>query len=196
MRAVAADRAGNDGLEGGVRWKLLGGHFVCSGGFCSEDLGVNIVGPFIRDCEAERLFLCCVVRVGYWPDQPVDRSRVVASFFATRALLAPVVVVSRFDSFEVCPGVGTVVTAIVACGVPEWWHSFSYRWYLYPVWVMVCGGTSYTSLSGVDVELCFVEVVWCDLPHNVLHPPSVLFRAFRVFGLQRHCVRLVPPAVV
>ncbi|MQL89054.1 hypothetical protein Taro_021631 [Colocasia esculenta] len=44
--------------------------------------------------------------------------------------------------------------------------------YLYPVWVMVCGGTSYTSLSGVDVELCFVEVVWCDLPHNVFHPPS------------------------
>ncbi|MQL90570.1 hypothetical protein Taro_023165, partial [Colocasia esculenta] len=24
------------------------------------------VGPFVRDCEAERLFLCCVVRVGYW----------------------------------------------------------------------------------------------------------------------------------
>ncbi|MQM07645.1 hypothetical protein Taro_040483 [Colocasia esculenta] len=38
------------------------------------------VGPFVRDCEAERLFLCCVVRVGYWPDQPVVRSRVVASF--------------------------------------------------------------------------------------------------------------------
>ncbi|MQL97659.1 hypothetical protein Taro_030353 [Colocasia esculenta] len=51
------------------------------------------VGPFVRDCEAERLFLCCVVRVGYWPDQLVDRSRVVASFYATRALLAPVVVV-------------------------------------------------------------------------------------------------------
>ncbi|MQL89767.1 hypothetical protein Taro_022346 [Colocasia esculenta] len=27
---------------------------------------------------------------------------------------------------EVCLGVGTVVTAIVACGVPEWWHSFGY----------------------------------------------------------------------
>ncbi|MQL77128.1 hypothetical protein Taro_009543 [Colocasia esculenta] len=38
------------------------------------------VGPFIHDCEAERLFLCCVVRAGYWPDQPVVRSRVVASF--------------------------------------------------------------------------------------------------------------------
>ncbi|MQL81936.1 hypothetical protein Taro_014405 [Colocasia esculenta] len=53
---------------------------------------------------------------------------------------------SRFDPFEVCPGVGTVVTAVVACGVPEWWHNFDYGWYLYPVWVMVCGGTSYTSL--------------------------------------------------
>ncbi|MQL85042.1 hypothetical protein Taro_017557 [Colocasia esculenta] len=44
------------------------------------------VGPFVRDCETERLFLCCVVRVGYWPDQPVVHSRVVASFFPTRAL--------------------------------------------------------------------------------------------------------------
>ncbi|MQL83376.1 hypothetical protein Taro_015858, partial [Colocasia esculenta] len=100
MRAVAADRAGNDGLEGGVRGKLLG---------------------------------------------------------------------SRFDSFEVCPGVGTVVTTVVACGVPEWWHCFGYgcsacygvpcygtgllavsvlvpcgNRYLYPVWVMVCDGTSCT----------------------------------------------------
>ncbi|MQL73477.1 hypothetical protein Taro_005831 [Colocasia esculenta] len=56
------------------------------------------------------------------------------------------VVRSRFDPFEVCPGVGTVVTAVVACGVPEWWHSFGYGWYLYPVWVMVCGGMSYSSL--------------------------------------------------
>ncbi|MQM19643.1 hypothetical protein Taro_052651, partial [Colocasia esculenta] len=46
------------------------------------------VGPFVRDCEAERLFLCCVVRIGYWPDQLVVRSRVVASFFLTRALPA------------------------------------------------------------------------------------------------------------
>ncbi|MQL81084.1 hypothetical protein Taro_013534, partial [Colocasia esculenta] len=37
-------------------------------------------------------------------------------------------VTSRFDPFEVCPGVGIVVTAIVACGVPEWWHSFGYGW--------------------------------------------------------------------
>ncbi|MQM12665.1 hypothetical protein Taro_045584, partial [Colocasia esculenta] len=54
---------------------------------------------------------------------------------------------SRFDSFEVCPGVGTVVTAVVVCGVPEWWHSFGYGWYLYPV-------------------------VWCDLSLNVLYPSS------------------------
>ncbi|MQM01523.1 hypothetical protein Taro_034280, partial [Colocasia esculenta] len=52
------------------------------------------VGPFVRDCEAERLFFCCVVRVGYWPDQPVVHSRVVASFFLTRAL--PLAVVREF----------------------------------------------------------------------------------------------------
>ena len=59
--------------------------------------------------------------------------------------------------------------------------------YLYPVWVMVCGGMSYTSLSGVDVELCFVEVVWCDLPHNVLHPPSgkLPYMVFMCDGLAR-----------
>ncbi|MQL87851.1 hypothetical protein Taro_020400, partial [Colocasia esculenta] len=52
------------------------------------------VRPFVCDCEAERLFLCCVVRVGYWPDQLVVRSRVVASFFLTRAL--PLAVVREF----------------------------------------------------------------------------------------------------
>ncbi|MQL99624.1 hypothetical protein Taro_032345, partial [Colocasia esculenta] len=30
-----------------------------------------VVGPFVRDCETERLFLCCVVRVGYWRHEPV-----------------------------------------------------------------------------------------------------------------------------
>ncbi|MQL75668.1 hypothetical protein Taro_008049, partial [Colocasia esculenta] len=63
------------------------------------------VGPFVRDCEAERLFFCCVVRVGYWPDQPVVRSRVVASFpsdscFAIRRGLRVCDSWSRFDSFE------------------------------------------------------------------------------------------------
>ncbi|MQM09782.1 hypothetical protein Taro_042660 [Colocasia esculenta] len=58
--------------------------------------------------------------------------------------------VCRFDSFEVCLGVGTVVTAVVVCGLLEWWHSFGYGWYLYPVWV-----------------------VWCDLPLNVLYPSLV-----------------------
>ncbi|MQL99883.1 hypothetical protein Taro_032613 [Colocasia esculenta] len=63
---------------------------------------------------------------------------------------------SRFDSFEVCPGVGIVVTAVVACGVPEWWHSFGYGWYLYPVWVMVCGGLGVIVVertSGVELVL-------------------------------------------
>ncbi|MQL87697.1 hypothetical protein Taro_020252, partial [Colocasia esculenta] len=177
VRVVEAEQMGDDRLEGDVRGKLLGfcreSRFYRSliallrvlhagelGGLIDPDIGSCFfglslaysgvvlvgphscltcsrgaeVGPFVRDCEAERLFLCCVVR-------------------------------SRFDSFEVCSGVGTVVIAIVACRVPEWWHSFSYRWYLYPVWVMVCGSMSYTSLSGVDVELCFVEVV-CTLDIN------------------------------
>ncbi|MQM17115.1 hypothetical protein Taro_050083, partial [Colocasia esculenta] len=80
------------------------------------------VGPFVRDCETERLFLCCVVR-------------------------------SRFDPFEVCSGVDTVVTAVVACGVPEWWHSFGYGWYMYPVWVMSCDLplVVFSPFSGVTV---------------------------------------------
>ncbi|MQL92262.1 hypothetical protein Taro_024886 [Colocasia esculenta] len=63
------------------------------------------VGPFVHDYEAERLFLCCVVRVGYWPDQPVVHSRVVASFpsdscFATCREFMVYDSWSRFDSFE------------------------------------------------------------------------------------------------
>ncbi|MQL74905.1 hypothetical protein Taro_007286, partial [Colocasia esculenta] len=76
---------------------------------CSRGAAVE---PFVRDCETERLFLCCVVR-------------------------------SRFDPFEVCPGVGTVVTAVVACGVPEWWHSFGY------------GVTVVERTSGVELVLLF-----------------------------------------
>ncbi|MQM04133.1 hypothetical protein Taro_036925 [Colocasia esculenta] len=75
-------------------------------------------GLRVRGYETERLFLYCVVRVGYWPDQPVVRFRVVASFLS--------------DS---CFATGS-------CGVLEWWHSFGYGWYLYPVWVMVCGGVT------------------------------------------------------
>ncbi|MQM17713.1 hypothetical protein Taro_050689, partial [Colocasia esculenta] len=80
------------------------------------------VGPFVRDCETERLFLCCVVR-----SVPVWWRR----SFPTRTL--PLAVAREFvtrgrglSPFEVCPSVGTVVTAVVACGVPEWWHSFGY----------------------------------------------------------------------
>ncbi|MQM10646.1 hypothetical protein Taro_043545, partial [Colocasia esculenta] len=67
----------------------------------------------------------------------------------TERLFLCYVVRSMFDPFEVCPSVGTVVTAVVACGVPEWLHSFGYGWYLYPVWV-----------------------VWCDLPLVVFSPFS------------------------
>ncbi|MQL70355.1 hypothetical protein Taro_002663 [Colocasia esculenta] len=153
VRVVAANQAGNDELERGVCGVFLGfrrdsrffgssiaflsvvvrrlfrnaslvgyprffvsqAHVFVVLGVCPGVVLVGLhscltcsrgaaVGPFVRDCEAERLLLCCVVRVGYWPDQPV----------------------SRFDSFEVCPGVGIVVTMVVACGVPEWWHSFGF----------------------------------------------------------------------
>ncbi|MQM03532.1 hypothetical protein Taro_036312 [Colocasia esculenta] len=53
------------------------------------------VGPSIRDCETERWFLCCVVRVGYWHHEPVVHSRVMASFHS--------------DSwFATCRGLGVV----------------------------------------------------------------------------------------
>ncbi|MQM06080.1 hypothetical protein Taro_038902 [Colocasia esculenta] len=44
----------------------------------SSNRGGAAVGPFVRDCETERWFLCCVVRVGYWRHEPVVCSRVVA----------------------------------------------------------------------------------------------------------------------
>ncbi|MQL92075.1 hypothetical protein Taro_024690 [Colocasia esculenta] len=40
------------------------------------------VGPFVRDCETERWFLCYVVRVGYWRHEPVVHSHVVLSFLS------------------------------------------------------------------------------------------------------------------
>ncbi|MQL72338.1 hypothetical protein Taro_004676, partial [Colocasia esculenta] len=39
--------------------------------------------------------------------------------YETERLFLCCVVRSRLDPFEVCPGVGTVVTAVVACGVPS-----------------------------------------------------------------------------
>ncbi|MQL68990.1 hypothetical protein Taro_001264 [Colocasia esculenta] len=51
----------------------------------------QLVGPFVRDCETERLFLCCVVRVENWRHEPVV--------------------------FVVCPGGSTVV--FVFCGGGE-----------------------------------------------------------------------------
>ncbi|MQL92181.1 hypothetical protein Taro_024801, partial [Colocasia esculenta] len=29
------------------------------------------IGPYVRDYETERYFLCCVIRVGYWRHEPV-----------------------------------------------------------------------------------------------------------------------------
>ncbi|MQL76673.1 hypothetical protein Taro_009064 [Colocasia esculenta] len=60
-------------------------------GVCPGTVWYRRAGMRVRGYETERLFLCCVVRVGYWPDQLVVRSRVVASFLPTRALPALVV---------------------------------------------------------------------------------------------------------
>ncbi|MQL75945.1 hypothetical protein Taro_008315 [Colocasia esculenta] len=131
MRAAAVDQVGNDGLEGGVRGKLLG---------FRRDLRllVNRCGT-VEVCV---VFLDTLIPVFELYVRLRERWQ-WDSDFPEFVLLS----LSRFDSFEVCPGVGTVVTAVVVCGVPEWWHSFGYCWYLYPV-------------------------VWCDLPLNVLYPSS------------------------
>ncbi|MQL98713.1 hypothetical protein Taro_031428 [Colocasia esculenta] len=67
------------------------------------------VGPYVRDCETERLFLCCVVRVGYWSHEPVvcpvwwrRAFRLVLCYRLYRVLVVVLPV-------EVCHGVGTVV---------------------------------------------------------------------------------------
>ncbi|MQM13976.1 hypothetical protein Taro_046902 [Colocasia esculenta] len=78
------------------------------------------LGPFVHDCETERWFLCCVVWVGCWRHEPVVCSRVVASFFPTRAL--SLVVACVCDSLVevlpamVCPGGGTVLVVV------SWWY--------------------------------------------------------------------------
>ncbi|MQM12025.1 hypothetical protein Taro_044937 [Colocasia esculenta] len=77
-------------------------------------------------------------------------------FWAIRGRASALVTLMKRIAHKVCPGVGTVVTDIVACGVPEWWHSFGYGWYLYPVWVMVCGGvTVVEQTSGVELVMLF-----------------------------------------
>ncbi|MQM11900.1 hypothetical protein Taro_044817 [Colocasia esculenta] len=98
---------------------VLSRYWCCTVEVCVVFLDTSLLslsfGPFVHDCEAERLFLCCVVRVGYWSDQLVVRSRVVASFFPTRALL--LVVVREF----VTRGRGSEgwLEDLGACGVAE-----------------------------------------------------------------------------
>ncbi|MQM01077.1 hypothetical protein Taro_033825, partial [Colocasia esculenta] len=73
---------------------------------------------------------------------------------------------SRFDPSEVCPGVGTIVTAVVACGVPEWWHSFGYGWYLYPVWVMICDELAIVASPAI---LCVASnILWLGIKDQLL----------------------------
>ncbi|MQM13740.1 hypothetical protein Taro_046666, partial [Colocasia esculenta] len=62
----------------------------------------------------------CGLQVGYWHHEPVVRSRVVASFFPTRAL--PLVVACVCDRLVevlpvvVCPGGGAILVV-----VPLWY---------------------------------------------------------------------------
>ncbi|MQL83857.1 hypothetical protein Taro_016368 [Colocasia esculenta] len=65
---------------------------VLVGLHCSLVCGCGVVvGPFICDCETERWFLCCVVRVGYWHHEPVVRSHVVASLLSDSCFATGVV---------------------------------------------------------------------------------------------------------
>ncbi|MQM12361.1 hypothetical protein Taro_045275 [Colocasia esculenta] len=95
---------------------------VLIGLHCSLARGCGAaIGPFVRDCETERLFLCYVVRVGYWRHEPVVRSRVVASLlsdscFAIGCGLCVVTCWLRFYPFGVYFGGGTVVVVI------PWWY--------------------------------------------------------------------------
>ncbi|MQL90788.1 hypothetical protein Taro_023385 [Colocasia esculenta] len=74
-------------LTSTVGRRLLRRVQVATLGYVAFPTAVPAVGPFVRDSETERQFLCCVVRVGYWHHEPVVRSRVVAPCFPTRALL-------------------------------------------------------------------------------------------------------------
>ncbi|MQL72629.1 hypothetical protein Taro_004968 [Colocasia esculenta] len=79
-------------------------------GVCPGTVWYRRVGPFVRDCETERLFLCCVVRAGYWPDQPVVRSRVVVSFLSDSYCVTDC-------GFVPCYGTGLlVVSVLIPCG--------------------------------------------------------------------------------
>ncbi|MQL84351.1 hypothetical protein Taro_016855 [Colocasia esculenta] len=110
MRAAAADQAGNDGLEGGVRGKLLG---------------------FRRDLSVVPSRSVSSVLDTLTPEfELYVRLRERRQVLRPKTLEVPgmdlQLCVCRFDPFEVCPSVGTVVTAVVVCGVPKWWHSFGY----------------------------------------------------------------------
>ncbi|MQM22369.1 hypothetical protein Taro_055420, partial [Colocasia esculenta] len=61
---------------------------------------------------------------------------------------------SRFDPFEVCLGVGTVVTAVVACGVPECWHSFGYGCFRAGVTVVEQTSASTTPVQNLAAGGC------------------------------------------
>ncbi|MQM05183.1 hypothetical protein Taro_037989 [Colocasia esculenta] len=83
MRAAVVDQAGNDRLEGDIRMKLLGFRVVAIR-FTLEP-SCDPLGSLIDYPEG------IIDKVGYWPDQPVVCSRVVASFlsdscFATRCV--------------------------------------------------------------------------------------------------------------
>ncbi|MQL78918.1 hypothetical protein Taro_011341 [Colocasia esculenta] len=81
---------------------------------------------------------------------PFKESAVCVTSKASRAT-------SRFDPFEVCPGVGTVVTAVVACGVlvpyvgnDLWWYVV-YQSFLVLTWSCV----SWKSYGVTFYSMCF-----------------------------------------
>ncbi|MQL71182.1 hypothetical protein Taro_003517 [Colocasia esculenta] len=84
------------------------------------------------------------LQVGYWPDQPVVCSRVVASFFPIRAM--PTLVVGDLP-VEVSP-----VMLCLSDGTVKLWFCVVFITYLYPSYGCI---KAYCGL----VELCSVEAV-------------------------------------
>ncbi|MQM14866.1 hypothetical protein Taro_047798 [Colocasia esculenta] len=130
VRVVAANRAENDELERGVRGAFLGFRhdsrfFGSSIAFLRVlhvgELG-GLIDPSIGSCFSGLIMVCVVFLDTLTPVFELyvrlRERRQWDSDFPELVLV----------SLIVCPGVGTVVTMIVACGVPEWWHSFGYGW--------------------------------------------------------------------
>ncbi|MQL82233.1 hypothetical protein Taro_014706 [Colocasia esculenta] len=127
---------------------------------------VIVVGFFIY--HTEKLFLCCIVLVGYWHHELVVRSGVVASFLSDSCF----------------------ATGCGLCVVTPWLRFYTLRcaMVMAQLWLWLW-------FHGVEMDLCFMEVVRCDLPPVVFYAFSVSPFGVEVSSVFGRCGRLVPPAV-